>query len=496
MSFQRVRRFRVLKFLWLEGYWIQRQVLPLTPLCTKANHAKKPVRYTSIKKAKPKSINDIAKLLQQKSKETNERKQSFTNTTKPATPNQSNDAMLITNAKVQTPTINPPAESAIHVHTKPVQDTVVHVVQAVASATGPSLNETTSALNSILIHSAVNFAYSNVIDQNATESLNKKTYTQISNANYLSSNSIDAGADSTTNDDRGDVTTNISQVSSRTSEVISSYEVDTQNHGASEGHTPKVVACEETVNTADAIMTTPEVSSVLENVQQEELFSLSEAVDVTVNIAQAQNSPQPLSQHFPSPNWSSNVLADKQSSDEQILNQAFPESFPDGTAILDISEASKSGEVCQVSPSAEYIAGVSLFELTEDLSVAGAVSACPSKAIKVDGLPEMSGNIQSSISLKDLVLTQNDVLEEEKWTKEAEKLPEEQLDPVQRLFLDKIREYSAKSQVSAGPVDAGADYEKAFSEELGKLQRLYGGGDLTNFPEFKFSEPVLDESDS
>uniref|UniRef100_A0A9J7ZLR1 ATP synthase peripheral stalk subunit F6, mitochondrial n=1 Tax=Cyprinus carpio carpio TaxID=630221 RepID=A0A9J7ZLR1_CYPCA len=71
-----------------------------------------------------------------------------------------------------------------------------------------------------------------------------------------------------------------------------------------------------------------------------------------------------------------------------------------------------------------------------------------------------------------------------------------QLDPIQRLFLDKIREYSTKSQASAGPVDAGPVYEKALSEELNKLQRLYGSGDLTKFPEFKFSEPVLDESSS
>lgn len=38
-----------------------------------------------------------------------------------------------------------------------------------------------------------------------------------------------------------------------------------------------------------------------------------------------------------------------------------------------------------------------------------------------------------------------------------------------------------------GPVDAGPEYETAFSEELNKLQRLYGSGDLTEFPEFKFS---------
>lgn len=38
-----------------------------------------------------------------------------------------------------------------------------------------------------------------------------------------------------------------------------------------------------------------------------------------------------------------------------------------------------------------------------------------------------------------------------------------------------------------GLLDAGPEYEKAFSEELTKLQRLYGNGDLSSFPEFKFS---------
>uniref|UniRef100_A0A8C7DEM3 ATP synthase peripheral stalk subunit F6, mitochondrial n=1 Tax=Oncorhynchus kisutch TaxID=8019 RepID=A0A8C7DEM3_ONCKI len=68
-----------------------------------------------------------------------------------------------------------------------------------------------------------------------------------------------------------------------------------------------------------------------------------------------------------------------------------------------------------------------------------------------------------------------------------------QLDPIQKLFLDSIREYSSKSVASGGLVDAGPAYEKNLAEELTKLQRLYGGGDITAFPEFKFTEPKLDE---
>uniref|UniRef100_A0A3B3SR66 ATP synthase-coupling factor 6, mitochondrial n=1 Tax=Paramormyrops kingsleyae TaxID=1676925 RepID=A0A3B3SR66_9TELE len=67
------------------------------------------------------------------------------------------------------------------------------------------------------------------------------------------------------------------------------------------------------------------------------------------------------------------------------------------------------------------------------------------------------------------------------------------LDPVQRLFLDKIREYNSNSKTTGGVVDAGPAYQKNLSEEMTKLQRLYGGGDLTKFPDFKFPEPKLDE---
>ncbi|XP_036396551.1 ATP synthase-coupling factor 6, mitochondrial-like [Megalops cyprinoides] len=69
-----------------------------------------------------------------------------------------------------------------------------------------------------------------------------------------------------------------------------------------------------------------------------------------------------------------------------------------------------------------------------------------------------------------------------------------QLDPIQKLFLDMIREYSSKSKATGGLVDAGPEYQKNLSEEMTKLQRLYGGGDLTKFPEFNFPEPKLEEA--
>uniref|UniRef100_A0A3Q2ZJX3 ATP synthase peripheral stalk subunit F6, mitochondrial n=1 Tax=Kryptolebias marmoratus TaxID=37003 RepID=A0A3Q2ZJX3_KRYMA len=68
-----------------------------------------------------------------------------------------------------------------------------------------------------------------------------------------------------------------------------------------------------------------------------------------------------------------------------------------------------------------------------------------------------------------------------------------QMDPIQKLFLDSIRQYSAKSQAAGGLVDIDSSYEKDLAQEIAKLQRLYGGGDLSSFPEFKFTEPQLDE---
>lgn len=40
---------------------------------------------------------------------------------------------------------------------------------------------------------------------------------------------------------------------------------------------------------------------------------------------------------------------------------------------------------------------------------------------------------------------------------------------------------------SGGVVDGGQSYQKNMTEEISKLQRLYGGGDMTKFPDFKFT---------
>ncbi|XP_049878244.1 ATP synthase-coupling factor 6, mitochondrial [Pectinophora gossypiella] len=70
-------------------------------------------------------------------------------------------------------------------------------------------------------------------------------------------------------------------------------------------------------------------------------------------------------------------------------------------------------------------------------------------------------------------------------------------DPIQQLFLDKIREYKSKS-AGGKMVDATPEIEKEMKTELDKLEKQYGGGagvDMTAFPTFNFEEPKLDPID-
>ncbi|KAK7165896.1 hypothetical protein R3I93_005851 [Phoxinus phoxinus] len=498
MSFQRVRRLSVSKFLLLDDSgW---KVPLLTPLCTKANNVKKPVRYTSIKKVKPKTIIDIARLLQQKTKDTKERRQSVisaaalkaaTSTTKPATPNQLNDqrdtkATIVSNAKVQTSTSSLPAK-----------------VNVDGSSESQYVCE--SAPATALLDSAVDFAYSKCVDQMAMGGLHNKSYAEISIAKDAAPKAVDSGVQSPASNapqepsTQEDMTTNIRRVSELSSTNTKGL-IPSSEEFLHKKPTPEVVVVsDEIVNMPEVMVTskaiaTPEVSSARDHLL-EESFSDSEVVTVTnastsVNITQAQYPSQPQStqpQYFIASSWSSNVNADKTPSSQEIINLAVG-SFP-----VACGEAPTRREVCHgeaVPVSDPIIPGVSLFKSTGDLPVVETISAslCK-KSVK-------SGDAQSSINLNDPIPAHTDVLEEEVLKETFEELPEARLDPVKRLFIDKIREYSTKSQASGGLVDAGPEYEKVFNEELTKLQRLYGGGDLSKFPEFKFSESVLDESNS
>uniref|UniRef100_A0A1B6C1C8 Uncharacterized protein n=1 Tax=Clastoptera arizonana TaxID=38151 RepID=A0A1B6C1C8_9HEMI len=67
-------------------------------------------------------------------------------------------------------------------------------------------------------------------------------------------------------------------------------------------------------------------------------------------------------------------------------------------------------------------------------------------------------------------------------------------DPIQQLFVDKIKEYKQKS--SGGKlVDPTPEIERELKSELERVSKQYGGGagvDMTKFPEFKFTDPVID----
>lgn len=43
-------------------------------------------------------------------------------------------------------------------------------------------------------------------------------------------------------------------------------------------------------------------------------------------------------------------------------------------------------------------------------------------------------------------------------------------------------------------VDAGSEYHRDLADEVAKLQRLFGGGELTSFPEFKFTGEFRSET--
>ncbi|KAG8226584.1 hypothetical protein J437_LFUL007276 [Ladona fulva] len=69
-------------------------------------------------------------------------------------------------------------------------------------------------------------------------------------------------------------------------------------------------------------------------------------------------------------------------------------------------------------------------------------------------------------------------------------------DPIQQLFLDKVREYGQKSKSAGGKlVEPSPDIERELKNELDKVAQQYGGAageDMTKFPEFKFTEPKVD----
>jgi len=67
------------------------------------------------------------------------------------------------------------------------------------------------------------------------------------------------------------------------------------------------------------------------------------------------------------------------------------------------------------------------------------------------------------------------------------------VDPIQKLFLDKLKEYDTKKQ--SGKVEVSPELQKELKTELDRVARIYGGAegvDMTKFPAFTFPEPKVD----
>ncbi|KAM8739376.1 uncharacterized protein AB9X84_021512 isoform 2-T2 [Acanthopagrus schlegelii] len=117
-------------------------------------------------------------------------------------------------------------------------------------------------------------------------------------------------------------------------------------------------------------------------------------------------------------------------------------------------------------------------------------NAVATGSVDDDSAAALTGDFTESPALEEVQLEQE--VEEE--GAQTETLGNEyDLDPVQRLFLEKIREYNNMRGINREPLEAEPDYEKHLSQETAKLQRLYGGGDLSSFPEFTFTEPEMDQ---
>ena len=63
-------------------------------------------------------------------------------------------------------------------------------------------------------------------------------------------------------------------------------------------------------------------------------------------------------------------------------------------------------------------------------------------------------------------------------------------DPIQKLFLDKVREYKTKSKkLGEGKLlDVTPEFEQKMAKETDSLKRRFGSGNLEEFPKFDFNQ--------
>ncbi|XP_035206744.1 ATP synthase-coupling factor 6, mitochondrial-like [Stegodyphus dumicola] len=68
-------------------------------------------------------------------------------------------------------------------------------------------------------------------------------------------------------------------------------------------------------------------------------------------------------------------------------------------------------------------------------------------------------------------------------------------DPIQKLFLEKLKEYGKLSSTQGSKlVDISPEKQKEYDEGLNNLKKQYGADkdDFSKFPTFSFPEPKLD----
>lgn len=70
-------------------------------------------------------------------------------------------------------------------------------------------------------------------------------------------------------------------------------------------------------------------------------------------------------------------------------------------------------------------------------------------------------------------------------------------DPVQQLFVEKIRDYAKKQKAQTDPdslVDANADQTKSYNDELERIRRIYNitkGENVAEFPKVEMKDPAF-----
>merc|ERR1711974_62199 len=70
------------------------------------------------------------------------------------------------------------------------------------------------------------------------------------------------------------------------------------------------------------------------------------------------------------------------------------------------------------------------------------------------------------------------------------------VDPIQKIFLEKVQEYKQLSESQGGgPVDVDEEYNRKKSEAIARLANVYNVKDPEAFPTFEFKEPDLTQDE-